>query len=321
MTEFEIDGVDKQGPIRLRIEAENPFEGGGRWLRGALHSHVAQMGDPEMVCRHYRELGFDFLAATDYLSITPLPPSTEAFVTLPGAEVFCPPRDDLTHIICLGLKEAPRPLDDTLEDVARLVRETEAQGGLALLAHPAWSDYSWEKACALARFGVAGFELSNRLAWQINGKERSEELWQMLLNEGIVLAALGVDDATAMSARAVTGRTWTGVLVRRPGMEGILEGIRARRTYASEGPEIRDIRIERRGAIVVECSPCVACHVRSRGFGVRSVHRESSAQRFEVDLAVDGYRMRDWMFICLEDRQGRRAWSSSISVRVDITPL
>ncbi len=279
------------------------------------------MGEPEAVCEHYRELGFNFLAATDYLSITPLPEATEAFVTLPGAEIFCPEQDDLTHIICLGLRELPRALEDTLEDVPRLVRETEAQGGLAVLAHPTWSDYSWEKAYVLARSGVVGFEVSNRLTWQINGKERSEELWQMLLNAGVRLAAIGVDDAIVLDDGAVTGRTWTGVLVRRPGVEGILEGIRAHRTYASEGPEIHDIRIETRGAIVVECSPCIACHVRSRGFGVRSVQAESPLGQFEVDLTVDGYRMRDWMFICMEDANGRRAWSSSIPVRVDTTPL
>ena len=61
---FEIEGKDKVGPIRLRVDADNQFEGGGRWLRGGLHSHVAQMGDPEAVCEHYRAMGFDFLATT-----------------------------------------------------------------------------------------------------------------------------------------------------------------------------------------------------------------------------------------------------------------
>ena len=318
---FEIEGRDKEGPIRLRIDVDNPFEGGGRWLRGSLHTHVAQMGSPEAVCEHYRTMGFDFLAATDYLSITPMPEAMESFLTLPGAEVFCPERDDLTHIICLGLRHLPRPLDDTMEDVFRLVRETEAQGGLAVLAHPAWSDYSWEKAFALARSGVSGLEVSNRLVWQINGKERSEELWQMLLNAGIRLAAIGVDDATVLEDTDVTGRTWTGVLVRRPGVAGILDGIRAHRTYASEGPEIHDVRIETRGAIVVECSPCTACHIRSRGFGVRSVQAKTPSKRFEVDLAVDGYRMRDWICVCVEQENGRRAWTSAIPVRVEITRL
>ena len=319
MTTFEIDGRDKRRPIRLRIEVDNQFEGGGRWLRGGLHSHVEQMGESPNVCKHYRNLGFDFLATTDYLSITPMPDATDAFVTVPGAEMFCPGGDDLTHIICLGLTHLPRPLDGTVEDVSRLVRDTEAQGGLAVLAHPAWSDYSWEKAYALAKSGLVGLEVSNRLTWQINGKERSEELWQMLFNAGVRLAAIGVDDAIVLDDADVTGRTWTGVLVRRPGVEGILEGIRAQRTYASEGPEIHDFRIEARGAVVVECSPCTACHIRSKGFGVRSLQSAAPLSRFEVDLTVEGYRMRDWVFACVEDESGRRAWTSAIPVRVDIT--
>ncbi len=319
MQEFEIEGRDKRGPIRLTIEADNQFEGGGRWLRGGLHSHVALMGESREVCEHYMALGFDFLATTDYLSITPMPEATDTFVTVPGAEVFCPDGDDLTHIICLGLRHLPRPLDDTVEDVSRLVRDTGAQGGLAVLAHPAWSDYSWEKAYALAKSGLVGLEVSNRLTWQINGKERSEELWQMLFNAGVRLAAIGVDDAIVLDDADVTGQTWTGVLVRRPGVEGILEGIRAQRTYASEGPEIHDFRIEARGAVVVECSPCTACHVRSKGFGVRSLQSAAPSSRFEVDLTVEGYRMRDWVFACVEDETGRRAWTSAIPVRVDIT--
>lgn len=321
MKTFEIDGRDKRGPIRLKIEVDNQFEGGGRWLRGGLHSHVAQMGESRDVCEHYRNLGFDFLATTDYLSITPMPESSPAFMPVPGAEMFCPDGDDLTHIICLGLRHLPRPLDGTMEDVSRLVRDTEAQGGLAVIAHPAWSDYSWEKAYALARSGVVGLEVSNRLTWQINGKERSEELWQMLFNAGVRLAAIGVDDAIVLEDADVTGQTWTGVLVRRPGVEGILEGIRAQRTYASEGPEIRDIRIETRGAVVVECSPCTACHVRSKGFGVRSIQSATPSTRFEVDLTVEGYRMRDWVFACVEDETGRRAWTSAIPVRVEKTTL
>ena len=321
MKTFEIDGRDKRGPIRLRITVDNQFEGGGRWLRGGLHSHVAQMGESREVCEHYRNLGFDFLATTDYLSITPMPESSPAFTPVPGAEMFCPEGDDLTHIICLGLRHLPRPLDGTMEDVSRLVRDTEAQGGLAVIAHPAWSDYSWEKAYALARSGVVGLEVSNRLTWQINGKERSEELWQMLFNAGVRLAAIGVDDAIVLEDADVTGQTWTGVLVRRPGVEGILEGIRAQRTYASEGPEFRDFRIETGGTVVVECSPCTACHLRSKGFGVRSIQSTTPSTRFEVDLTVEGYRMRDWVFACLEDETGRRAWTSAIPVRVEKTTL
>ncbi|MCE2441461.1 MAG: hypothetical protein J4F39_18815 [Candidatus Latescibacteria bacterium] len=72
---------------------------------------------------------------------------------------------------------------------------------------------------------------------------------------------------------------------------------------------------------MVECSPCTACHIRSKGFGVRSVQAAAPSKRFEVDLTVDGYRLRDWVFACVEDECGRRAWTSAIPVRVEKTTL
>ena len=107
-TAFEIEGRDKQGPVRLRVEADNQFEGGGRWVRGTLHCHVDQMGSSPEVCDHHRKLGFTFLAATDYLNITPLPAASEEFITLPGAEMFYPGQTDLIHLICLGLSRSLR---------------------------------------------------------------------------------------------------------------------------------------------------------------------------------------------------------------------
>ena len=104
-------------------------------------------------------------------------------------------------------------------------------------------------------------------------------------------------------------------MVRERTPEGVLEAIRAHRTYASEGPEVRSIRFEESGAIIVKCSECVACHFMSRGMGVRSVVAEQGAEGFKLDLTREGYRLSDWFMVCLEDRNGRRVWSSTIPVR------
>ena len=42
------------------------------------------------------------------------------------------------------------------------------------------------------------------------------------------------------------------------------------------------------------------------------------AELFEVDLSREGYRLKDWVVVCLEDRNGRRAWSSAIPVRTEV---
>ena len=315
---FEIQGQAKeQRRIRMRFDVANQFDCEGEWLRGNLHCHVRQMGGAEKICAFYRNLGYHFLASTDYTNVTAMPKATDDFITLHGAEMHGVGK---AHVICIGLQDDVRPPQGSLDDVVRMIRDVETMGGVAILAHPYWCDFNWEELLQIVKTGVSGFEISNRLCWRINGKERSEELWQLLLGQGIRLAAIGVDDAHAPVEEIpeVAGHTWTGALVSERTPEGIIDAIRSRRTYASEGPSIRSIRFESRGAIVVECSECVACHFTSRGFGVRSICAEEGAERFEVDLTCEGYRLKDWLVVCLEDKGGRRAWSSAIPVHVEI---
>jgi len=37
-----------------------------------------------------------------------------------------------------------------------------------------------------------------------------------------------------------------------------------------------------------------------------------------LDLAKYGYRIHDWISVCLEDKCGRRAWSAAIPFNVKI---
>ena len=318
---FEIKGKAKEGrKIRMRFDVRNQFDCEGEWLRGNLHCHVEQMGGADECVEFYQGLGHQFLAATDYSTITPIPKSTDDFITLQGAEMFGVGK---AHIICVGLTHDIAAPTGALDDIGRMIGEAEAMGAVTILAHPYWSGFSWEELLEVARRGVIGFEVSNRLCWRINGKERSEGLWQMLLGAGIRLAAIGVDDCNTRHEEApeVAGRTWTGALVRERTPEGVLDAIRSQRTYASEGPSIYSIRFESRGAIIVECSECVACHFTSSGLGLRTILAENDAERFEVDLTREGYRLNDWLVVCLEDKEGRRAWSSAIPVHLDVHDL
>ncbi len=167
---------------------------------------------------------------------------------------------------------------------------------------------------------MVGFEVCNRLAWRINGKNRAEALYDMLLDDGVFLAAVGVDDSHSFEER-VTGLNWTGVLVSEPTPSAVLEAVRAHRTYASEGPELKSICLHENGHIVVECSPCVSCHYKSHGFGARSIHVNQPTELFELDLHTNGYRLHKWLYICLEDDRGRRAWSSAIRIHNHVRKL
>ncbi len=320
---IEIDGRSKEHDIHLTLTVENQFEIGGFdtsrfWVRGSLHSHITP-DNQEAFVKKYEELGFDFIAVTNYLAITSLRTGTDnELLCIPGAEIFWPARKDLVHIVCIGLKHNLRPMNGTLEDVARVIEETAAQGGLSILAHPHWSGYSWEELNRIADMKIDAFEIANRNCWMINGKGRAEELWQLLLDAGCFIPVTGCDDISHIDQQEVLGKCWTGVLVEEKTEHHILESIRQKRTYASEGPCLYGITFTSEGTIRVDTSPCIACHVRSQGYGVRSVIASDLKQQFIVDLRVEGYRIKNWISVCIEDEAGRRAWSSAIPVQAEI---
>jgi hypothetical protein len=152
----------------------------------------------------------------------------------------------------------------------------------------------------------------------------------MLLREGRSLIALGNDDAhgphedlTNSESGLVSRAGWTGVLAREFSVSGILNAIREKRTYASEGPQFRGIEFREDGRLIVSSSPCVACHFRSVGGGKGgSVYPVSqgaeTSEQFVFDFGVAGYRIQEGLVIVLEDAFGRRAWTSPISINLTL---
>ena len=315
---LKIDGRDKTHAIHLNLKVHNQFDTAGIWVRGSLHSHITP-DNHEAFIQKYIDYDFDFVAVTNYLTITPVTsPAKEKILCIPGAELFWPAKKDLIHIICIGLKHDLQPLNGTMKDIARVISETAEQGGLSILAHPAWSGYNWEQLNRIASMGIDAFELTNRNCWAINGKGRSEELWQLLLDAKHTIPVTGCDDISTIYQDHVLGKCWTGVLVEKKTEHHILESIRQGRVYASEGPHIYSIRFTPEGTITVETSPCIACHIRSQGFGLRSILLSEPKQYFTIDLRIEGYRIKNWISVCIEDAAGKRAWSSAIPVEVII---
>lgn len=312
---FAIEGMAKRRSVLLNVTVHNQFNFDGVWLRGNLHCHVGGAERVASALDWYRSHGFDFLAATDHDAVTPIPyHGNDEFISIPGAELSS------AHVVGIGIAEVPPREPASGEGIARLVEAVEIQGGLAILAHPHWSGWRWDDLRMAAEAGIAGFEVSNALCRRINGKGRAEQLWEMLLKDGFVISAIGSDDAHSLTQQGI-GEAWTGVLASERSADAVLKAIRAGRTYASEGPQIKSITWEQPGAVVVECSPSVVCHFCSEGGGARSVFANNScglAKRFELNLSTEGYRIRNRLRIVLEDERGRYAWSSPMTVNVSM---
>lgn len=311
---FVVEGTAKRRDATLTVTARNQFDFEGVWLRGNFHCHVGGPEHAGAVRDWYRDRGFDFLAATDHDAVTAFPPEQDGFITLPGSEI------SHAHVVGLGLRDAPAAQPRTVEGIADIVEAVRAQGGAAILAHPHWSGWRWEELRAAAEAGIEGFEVVNAICYGINGKGRSDQLWTLLLDRGYRPSAIGSDDAHSTEDR-FAGKGWTGVLAAQRTPEAVLDAVREGRTYASEGPQLRAIRWQAPGTVVVECSPCAACHFMSNSGGARTrLASEPSGQsdHFELDLATEGYRIGAYLSVVIEDDRGRRAWSSAMDVETSM---
>jgi hypothetical protein len=90
--------------------------------------------------------------------------------------------------------------------------------------------------------------------------------------------------------------------------DALLAALKRGDFYSSQGPELRDVRVEG-DVVVVESSAVVSAIAMGRGTGARAVHGQSMTQA-EVSLA----RLADspWLRVAVVDAAGRRAWSNPI---------
>jgi len=321
---FSIDGQLKRGrPAHLDVTLHSQFATGGVWLRGNLHCHAGgHTGTSEQsaaVCKWYREHGFDFVAVKHSLAEMGAEAAKDGFSPLLGDEL------QPGHTLAIGVsKELVLDLEGISggmgERTGALVKAIQSQGGLAIVAHPFWTAWNWNDLSTIMRAGAVGFEVANGY-WRRAANGRSDQIWGMLLNAGYRPAAVGGDDSHSLED-VVAGKSWTGVFAKERSSEAILEAIQARRTYASEGPEIYGIHIEPSGRVVVECSPCRACYFSTAGWPVKNDIVEDgvpATQRFELEFATSGYRVQKYLVIVLEDAEGNRAWTSAIDMQVSIT--
>lgn len=324
-----IRGTRKKTPITVSGTVDNQFAGEGTWLRANLHCHLDRPGKEEWrrsALAHYRRLGYDVVAGMDHDKIVS-PPDQPGIIVVPGAEVSCG-----GHLLAIGIDALPEAAaaGPRAETIAATIGRVRAAGGLAILAHPFKSAYTWAELTAFCAAGLDGIEVVNS---NVRGKGadsgRADQLWHNLLREGHRLIAIGNDDAhgphedlAESGWGGVPHVAFTGILARERSARGVLEALRAFRSYASEGPEIKQITVSEDGKMTVRCSPCVGCHFRSVGgsWGGASVHSpdgQAAAGEFVFDFAHQGYRIQEQMTIVLQDVHGRRAWTSPL--RVDIT--
>ena len=225
----------------------------------------------------------------------------------PGAE-------GVYHIVALGMERDPHITRAMTP--AEAVEYIHANGGLADIAHPAWSLNAPDQ---LLRYGriFDMTEIYNSVSGlPRNARPYSGLIVDMLASRGYYLPLIADDDVHFYVPGFDACRSFIMVEAEECTREAILSAIAAKRFYATQGPELY-VRVERaaegkEGRIIVDCSP--VCEIVYYSNMVWNNHRADTAQDGERLTHGEYVPHANDRFIRIEirDAAGNMAWSQII---------
>ena len=174
---------------------------GKKWYKGNLHTHSTNSDgrlSPEEVIGLYREEGYDFLALTDHWFMGE-ERQEENFLLLSGAEydVGNNVRDGIYHVVGIGMQKEPKleKGPELQEKQAQLmIDRIHEAGGIAILAHPAWSMNRASEVRLLKDLdGCEIYNTTSGVPW--NCRPYSGIILDELAAQGYVLPCMAADDA------------------------------------------------------------------------------------------------------------------------------
>jgi hypothetical protein len=316
----------------------NPFDVDGVWLKSAFHTHTARSDgelDPAAHVRHHEWMGFDVVAITDHWTLTH-EPSTDHILVITGAELAADPYGEAltdSEILAIGISEIPEdpggdrakwgPIDaytyKTFPDLSAAARCIADLGGVSFIAHPYWSGMPLETLIAVE--GAHGIELFNSSAQRENARGDSSYVWDLCLDRGKRFWAFGTDDCHYPGFDI--GDAWTMVRAAERSEAAVLEALRQGHTYASAGPQIRDLTVDGT-ELEVRCSPARSVVMASRyetGWAVMAGGRNRMEEARVLERDDRGLIVRARFSpsielphrrVVIEDETGRKAWSNPI---------
>ncbi len=299
------------------------FAAQGRFWRGNLHTHSTRSDgvlSPEEVCRRYHAEGYDFLALTDhfiglygYPVVDTVPMRHPGFTTILGAELHsgAMANGELWHILAVGLPAGfARPdapdfyAHPGQETGAGIAARAVAAGAFVAIAHPQWSGLTLADARGIA--AAHAVEVYNHGCAVGCDRPDGFAIADLLLSEGRRLSMIATDDAHFSEPDHFGGWVMVKAEVNTP--EALLASLKAGTFYSTQGPELRDVRVEGR-RVVVECSAASSVIVMGAGSGAKAVHGHSMTR---AEVPLDRLQGSPWLRVAVVDAAGRRAWSNPV---------
>ena len=282
------------------------------FFKANFHCHsTASDGrlDPESVAGFYENAGYDILSITDHRTVTALP-SAGSLLLIPGIEIDYVLPGQWVHILGIGMDASVGEKWNRSGSPQEGIDLIRSLGGIAVLAHPAWSLNT--PAFMRSLTGLSGVEVWNSVSTlPLNGDraDSSSLLDVTWASGGELLPLFANDDAHPYQEEA--GVAATMVQAEEKSVPSVMEALKAGRFYATTGPQIDQIENRNNQEIIVRCSPAesVIFYSDCPWAAGRAVIR-SGMTECSYSIQKDDHFVR----IEVRDKAGRKAWSAPIRV-------
>jgi hypothetical protein len=255
----------------------------------------------------YAGVGYDFLFRTDHWAASDVRSDAEAYplVWLDGIELD---GNDSTgagyHVVMLGSFEGI----ERAMGLEQAMAAGRAQGGLLILAHPAWMGNTVADAL---RWGFDGVEVYNYVCHWMNGKNDGGVYWNAMLAENPNTLGFASDDAHIIPGHPGWNGGWVMVNAPECTPTAITAAIKHGNYYSSCGPTFASIQYDGKQVSFTSSPVRFARLVGPKWCGQRIGSFDGSSLTegaFEVP--------EDWgyAYLEIEDDHGRRAWTNSLFV-------
>lgn len=282
-----------------------------KYYKIGLHIHTTLSDGhktPEEAAEEYKNDGFDALALTDHW-VYGKTGNINGLHIISGCEYNLGAADTISgvmHILGLGMKDDPKiDRNATRMEVVDGIRRA---GGMAVLAHPAWSLNTPEDLFSLP--GIEATEIFNAVSdAHMSLRPYSDHFIDLCANAGHFPKILATDDAHYYDG-SDSRRGWICAELDELTDDGILDAIRRGAFYASEGPELY---VKREGnRFIIDTSPCSVIGTLSNlSWAKDRVLRGEGITHFEYEAKEN----EKWLRIEVADANGKKAWSNTYSLK------
>ena len=280
---------------------------GDKYYKLALHLHTTLSDGakaPEEVAEKYRGRGYDAIALTDHWRY-----GEENVLAgmriLSGIEYNVGDGDTATgemHILGLLTEREPEVERDgaTRESIVNAI---EAAGGIAVLAHPAWSLNTLSDLEALPKLEFT--EIYNAVSESHESmRAYSDYFVDVAANHGRYLGVLATDDAHYYDG-SDDCCGWVYVKADELTRDAIMRALRGGEFYASQAPTLS---VRRDGEhFSLECSPCTLVTAHSnRAWRAERTLRGENITSFQYQFGP----LEKWVRFEIRDAEGRKAYTN-----------